>query len=214
MKARWWILGFAVWTVVAVLAGRFTVPDRTEELVAWRKAADSTLQAVTARADSARVRDSLRLAQVSEDAAAGHRELVRVERQAANRIEEVDSLRGELARVEGLADTAAMVGLQRVIISRQEGTIDSLRAGVRLGAAALAKLRDTLAVVRREKAKSDQDLRDLQATVAAGLEATKPSRGRALGFLDCTIGVGATSQGLDYRSATCGVSVRGLIGGK
>lgn len=214
MKARWWVLGFVIWSVGMLWLGRRTVPDRTEQLMAWRASADSTLRASQARADSARARDSVRIAAAD---ARYERERQRVAGATARADQSeaiTDSLKGRLAVVQASADSAAIIHVQEQIIAQQSTTILTLRAGVGDAQEAMAGLRMDLAMVRDDLVEERRESARLRETVAAGLEATKPSRGRSLGFLDCTIGVGATSQGLDYRSATCGVSVRGLIGGR
>jgi len=124
-----------------------------------------------------------------------------------------DSLKSRLMVAQASADSAAIIQVQEQIIAQRSTTILTRRAGIGDAQEAMSGLRLDLAMTRDDLAEERRESGRLREAIAAGLEATEPSRGRKLGFLDCTIGVGATSQGLDYRSATCGVSVRRVLAG-
>lgn len=209
-NAGWGAVAAVAALAVAFWVGRLTVPDRSAELIQWREVAESVgreAAAAEARADSAARRATAIEARADTAAQRARAAAATADRRGAA----IVTLRDSLATLRTASDSVPVLV---AVVAQQDTVIRDLRAGVRDAADALAGLHADLALVRDDLTAERRESARLRGIIAAGLEATKPSRGRALGFLDCTVGVGATSQGLDYRSATCGVSVRGLIGGR
>lgn len=210
----WGALGAVLVILAAFWIGRQSVPDRSAELEAWRDSAQVVLAAANARAAAAQARDSARLAESEARFERERQRVAMVTARVGQSEAATDSLRARLEIVQASADSSGIILVQDSIIAQQDTTIRILRADRADAWEAMAGIRTDLAMARDDLAEERRENGRLRETIAAGLEASKPSRGRSLGFLDCTIGVGATSQGLDYRSATCGVSVRSLIGGR
>lgn len=210
----WGALGAVLVIVVAFWVGRQSVPDRSAELEAWRDSAQMVLEAADARAVAAQARDSARLAE-SEARFVRERQRVALVTARVGRSEAAtDSLRARLEIVQASADSAGIILVQAGIIAQQDTTIRILRADRADAWEAMAGIRSDLATAREELAGERRENGVLRATIAAGLEATKPSRGRTLGFLDCVGGPTATRAGLEYFGVSCGVSMRELVGSR
>lgn len=216
MKSSTWavlllVVGFAG---AMFWLGRRSIPDRTAELIAWRQAADSTLQASLVKAAADRARDSSRIAEADARYERERQRVAGASARAARSEAATDSLKSLLTVVQASADSAGIIQIQALVIARQDTTIQVLGAGLEDAQAAMERLLEDRRRADAAREVAVQEAARLRALLGAGLEVTKPSRGGPLGYLDCTIGVGATRQGLDTRSATCGVSIRALLGGR
>lgn len=201
-------IALVIWTALAFVAGRYTVPDRTQEVKDWRDSAAVALERSEA-ADSGRVAAEARTGALIERVLVAESRFTQATARSAAASAEVAALTQELVEAATLADTARVRG---VIIERQQTQILDLNASLGDAQEIVRDLRMDLQMVQEERAADQAELRELRATIAQGLEATKPSRGRSLGALDCVVGPGVHRDGLDWASASCGLSVRSILG--
>ena len=185
--AAYGALALIVWTVVVFFVGRATIPDRSAEVTTWRDSAQAVLQRSVAReteraADSARGAAAVARAEAAEARLASARSVAR-EQQARTAALEV-----ELAEVATLVDTARV---QAAIIVSQQKTILGLSVSLADAQEFLRDARMDLAKVNEEgRAKDREEIRELRATIAAGIGATKPSRGTSRTWQTLALGIG------------------------
>lgn len=183
--AAWGAVAAVAALVAAFWVGRWTVPDRSAEVEGWRRQAEAALADTAAareRADSAEAR--ARRIEVRADTVA--RALARVQASDARRAQTILTLRDSMVSAASAADTIA---LQYTIIAQQDTTILGLRAGLSDAWDALAGLRADLGAARETLATQRAESDRLRALIAAGLDATRPSRGRSSALKTLALGV-------------------------
>lgn len=184
--AAYGALALIVWTVVVFFVGRATIPDRTAEVATWRDSAQAVLARSVARetqwvADSARGAAAVARAERAEAQLAGARSAARAQQARTAELEE------ELAEVATLADTARVQG---AIIESQRETILGLTVSLADAQEFLRDARMDLAMANEGRAEDREEIRQLRATIAAGIEATRPSRGTGKTLKTLALGIG------------------------
>lgn len=179
MKHAAWGAVVAVAALVAAFwLGRLTVPDRTAEVAAWRDSA-AAIGRETAAATAAWAAAEAHARQMEARADSAIRRVATVQSESVRRDSTITVWRDSLAVVATLADTAA---LQAAIIAQQDTVIRDLRAGLIEAAEAVRGFREDARAAREHLTAAHADNARLRATIAAGLEVTRPSRGPGSGL--------------------------------
>lgn len=172
-QAAWGALATVLALTVAFFLGRASVPDRTAEVARWRDSA-AAVGRETAAVTAAWAAAQVHARQMEARADSAIQRVAAVQGRSLRRDSALAVLRDSLAVVTTLADTA---GLQAVIIAQQDTVIRDLRTGMAEAWEALVGFREDAAVARETLHTAHAENARLRGIIAAGLDATKPSRG-------------------------------------
>lgn len=184
--AAYGALAVVVWTVAVFLVARATVPDRSQEVANWRDRAAVAVER-SEQADSARAAAELRNGALIERALVAESRLAQADARSAAASAAVQGRSAELATVATIQDTARV---QAAIIVTLQAQILDLSASVGDAREVVRDLRMDLQMVQEDRAADQAEIRQLRATIAAGIEATQPSRGKSRTWQTLALGLG------------------------
>lgn len=176
--AAWGAVAAVAALVAAFWVGRLTVPDRSAELLAWRDSA-AAIGRETAAATAAWAAAQAHAVHLEARADSAERRARAALAVVGDRTQTILALRDSMASLATAADT---IGVQAAIIARQDTLIRDLRAGLAEAAEAVRGFREDARAAREHLTAAHADNARLRATIAAGLEVTRPSRGPGSGL--------------------------------